>query len=379
MAGFCEIKLAEPLDNSLLGEILPSRRVFIDYSREPFLEIKLSVLYSYYDRDSKRFKRSNKSSSLINKIDYLPNYYKQDIMTMSTEEANSLEEHRDNIVPFNEFKGETNKKLRTFNTTEHNARFVGTVNKTLGTQGTVYFDGLEPNLFNDINFTNLTTQVIKDKFEFIRLGSTKLVSTMDYPYYVNNYTINKMGTAMYPFNTLDEIQGTLLTIKNIKGVKVFFDKTDAQDRNFSLLDYVVNSDSYDTENFSDEGDGDAISVGEKKKIDKYLIKYNNGDFELEVDETLQYNTLTQKINYISEKQSLIKPFKEDQSINGGIHFDYNDRYKIDDEKILNYWTDSDGKIRLLPKDNIQYMTHGRDVSYEKSAGYDSIAFIGLMD
>ena len=112
MAGFCEIKLAEPLDNSLLGEHLPSRRIFVDFTKEPFLEVRLSVLYGRSDQDFKRIKRSKSRSALYNSIDYHPNYYEPDLITTSKANYDSLDTHRDNILPFRNIKVRIIKSYR---------------------------------------------------------------------------------------------------------------------------------------------------------------------------------------------------------------------------------------------------------------------------
>jgi len=379
VAGFCEIKLAEPLDNSLLGEHLPSRRIFI--GKDPIPEIKLSVLYSRTDIDFKRIKRSKKHSILYNSLDYHPNYYEKDIITTSKANYDSLDTHRDNILPFSEYKDENNKKLRTFNTTQHNARFVANVNKTLGTEGTVYFNGPEPNVFNDIDFLNLPHQILEDPFEFAKINSTKLISNMDYPYYVNNYTINKMGSAIYPFNLLEEIQISHLTIKNIKGVFTELNTQDARKRNNIIETAIEVSNTNMLEAYNDEEINDLLISEEENIVKKYLTSISNNEINFSVDQNniLRFNTLTQHLNYISEEENLISPFKEDQSINGKIKFDYTDRVNISDSGILSLIMGEDNLYSLLPKDNIQFMTSGKDVNYEISAGVDSIAFLGLMD
>ena len=381
MAGFCEIKLAEPLDNSLLGEHLPSRRIFVDFTKEPFLEVRLSVLYGRSDQDFKRIKRSKSRSALYNSIDYHPNYYEPDLITTSKANYDSLDTHRDNILPFSEYKGEDNKKLQTFNTSQNNARFVSDIRKTYGTDGTIYFNGPEPNVFNDIDFLNISRQVIDDPFYFKKPHSTKLISDMDYPYYVNNYTINKMGSAIYPFNLLEEIQLSLLTVKNIKGFFVELNIQDVRERNIVIETAIEVSNTNMLESYGDEGINDLLVSGEKDVIRRFLSTFINNEtrFSIDQDNILSFNTLTQNINYISEEKNLIIPFKEDQSINGKIKFDYTDRVNIDDLDILTLIVGEDNKYSLLPKDKVQFMTSGKDIDYEKSAGVDSIAFAGLMD
>lgn len=381
MAGFCEIKLAEPLDNSLLGEHLPSRRIFVDFTKEPFLEVRLSVLYGRSDQDFKRIKRSKSRSALYNSIDYHPNYYEPDLITTSKANYDSLDTHRDNILPFSEYKGEDNKKLQTFNTSQNNARFASDIRKTYGTDGTIYFNGPEPNVFNDIDFLNISRQVIDDPFYFKKPHSTKLISDMDYPYYVNNYTINKMGSAIYPFNLLEEIQLSLLTVKNIKGFFVELNIQDVRERNIVIETAIEVSNTNMLESYGDEGINDLLVSGEKDVIRRFLSTFINNEtrFSIDQDNILSFNTLTQNINYISEEKNLIIPFKEDQSINGKIKFDYTDRVNIDDLDILTLIVGEDNKYSLLPKDKVQFMTSGKDIDYEKSAGVDSIAFAGLMD
>ena len=381
MAGFCEIKLAEPLDNSLLGEHLPSRRIFVDFTKEPFLEIRLSTLYGRSDQDFKRFKKSKKRSALYNSIDYHPNYYEQDVITTSKGNFDSLDKHRDNILPFSEYKDEDNKKLQTFNTSQNNARFASDVRKTYGTDGTIYFNGPEPNVFNDIDFLNLSRQVLDDPFYFKKPHSTILISDMDYPYYVNNYAINKMGSAIYPFNVLEEIQLSLLTIKNIKGIKILFGWNDSRERNLLILNHIDAGNFSGLEPYDDEGAEGLLVSEEKSELKKFLLRYNNGDFLAEIDNqnVLQFNTITQEINYISEESDDIRPFKEDQSINNGIHFDHTDRVNIDDSIILDRAAGKATKPEFIPPNFRQYMSFGSDINYEYSNGLESIAFKGLMD
>ena len=144
--------------NTITGEGFPSKNLFDDFTNRPFLEIKLSSLYGRSDQDYKRIKRTKKSSSLYNLNDYDPNYYSQDLETTSKEDFNSLDGFRVNILPFSDYRGETNKKLQTFNVTQNNEKFVIKVKKSYGSEGTVYFNGPEPNVFNDIDFLNIIRQ-----------------------------------------------------------------------------------------------------------------------------------------------------------------------------------------------------------------------------
>lgn len=394
MASFCEIKLADPLDNSLLGEFLPSRRVFVDTLS---FDVNLSILYSRADSDKKRKKRSKKKSILYNVNDYFPNYYVQDVVTTSKEEYDLAQKHSNTILPFSDNKEEEGKKLQTFNTSANNARFSGLIRKTLGTEGTVYFNNLEHEMFNDISFDQIPIKVIEDSFKFISDRSIKIESNLDYPYYVNNYSINKMGSAIYPFDVLEEIQLSLITIKNIKGIHSYFDKNDSRERNYQVADYVDGG-SFSTsivsssrsvglikglEPYSDDGAADLLISEEKSKTIAYTSSYDRfADkfvFTEDSANTTQSNTISQNFNYILEENNIIEPFREDESISDVLKVDNSERVNVDDEILELVASTQDRKNYLISPDYIRWMPHGSDINYEYSAGIESIAFKGLLD
>ena len=381
MAGFCEIKLAQPLDNSLLGEHLPSRRVFLDYSQNPDQDIRLSVLYGRIDQDIftrvdekwtrernirrriiRTTKNSKKKININNSVhsnrcyDYNPNYYAQDLITTSENTFNSLQEHRDNILPFSENKEENIKKLKTFNVTENNARFSSFYSRTYGQDGSVYFNGPEPNLFNDINFTKLTDQVLSDPFYFISKKSTKIFTNMDYPYYVNDYHINKLGSSICPFNVIDEIQLNHSTLINIKGLTVRAElsrEKTPESIDFEQIALNTRGIFQRSAPYGDEGIPDVL-VNSSQNIKLTFRSYFNAEgkevFKLESEQ--KFPTTSFYENYIEQPKN-IPPF------NDSILHSYNEGDSLEDDTL--------------------YFPAGKFINYEHSNGLESISFIDLMD
>lgn len=404
MSGFCEIKLAQPLDNSLLGEHLPSRRVFLDFTNNPDQEIRLSVLYSRIDQDfasriNEKSTRVKNQRQLLNKHptkypqktsaivpgknigDYIPNYYENDIININKEEFNSLQISRNKIIPFIENYESDLYKIKSFNSTKSNARFVLNVTKPYGTEGTVYFNNSESNVFNDISFTSLTDQIINDSFEFKKPGSTKFVSNMIYPYYVNDYQINKLGSGIRPFDVLNEIQLKIITIKNIKGVKSFLDKTDAQNQNFRISNCINVFNFNGMAPFDDEGIPDDIVNDVQRVGFNYKQVFTlDGNVTTEVSDPIKLLTNTNYENYLSQIEKTIIPFIENRSINDVDTVIYN-QVSEENESLssTNLYPNKALLHEFIPHDWEKCMSSGYDVDHEYSVGIESITFRELMD
>lgn len=366
------------LSDSITGETLPSKP--LSYGRSPDLEVNLSTLYERSDHDYKRFKRTKRKSSLFNKHEYKPSYYEQDIKNTSKEDFLSLDSYRKTIKPFSDFKDEKDKKIQTFNQSGNCGRFVVSVKNSLGSEGTVYYNNFEPKNFVDVDFESISKQVIEDVFKFISSDSTKIESDVNYPYYVNNYSINKLGSAVYPFDLLDEIQNSHIMLKNIKGFSANIGQQDVRGRNFLIYNFENYIENTGIEFYDDEGAPEIIIQSDKIEILKFLLEFTDGKFiaRVDTDNTVRLNPISQQKNYLANEKNNISPFKEDQLNDKDIHYDNINKVNIDDD-ILSIVANRDNRSDFIPKKNVKYTSSGFDINYEYSHGVESIAFKGLMD
>lgn len=197
-----------------------------------------------------------------------------------------------------------------------------------------------------------------------------------YPKYFNKYAISKLNSNISVFGIIEEIDGTILTEKSLKGIKceLVSSGTDSRDRsiNFSEkmklieLDKKIDSNyqNYSIESYSDEEYEDLVTGTDilLKRSFKYVNKIINGQVYTVYDATQNsiVPAISNKIIFYTEDNNNIIPFT--------------DKWNDDDINRLN-----SGKDVIVYDNSDVYPSHGTDRDNSQGTGPDSMTYIGAID
>lgn len=201
-----------------------------------------------------------------------------------------------------------------------------------------------------------------------------MATEVKYPRYFNHYSLSRLNSNISIFGTIEEIDGTNLTERSIKGIKceIISNGTDARERAINFSDKTSlqelkidenNKQSYSIESYSDEEYEDIVTGEDTllKRSFAYINKVINGQVVTVFDTSESTSSfvprLTNKIIFYTEDSNSISPF-EDRSIvenrdNQNSNSDYNR-----------------GDV---------YPSHGHDRDNSFGSGPDSSAHTGELD
>ena len=195
---------------------------------------------------------------------------------------------------------------------------------------------------------------------------------MKYPKYFNHYSISRLNANISVFGTIEEIDGSMLTERSLKGIKCEIIKSgmDARERAVNFSDSItlleMNSDEnnnsiqkYSIESYSDEEYQGIVTGNDEllKRSFSYTTKIINGQAVTVFDTTNSASSLiprmTNKIIFYTEDDNSIAPFVDRNIIpvNSSNHSSNNE-----------YNT---GNV---------YPSHGRDNDNSQGSGPDSFSF-----
>jgi hypothetical protein len=202
----------------------------------------------------------------------------------------------------------------------------------------------------------------------------KMPSELKYPRYFNYYSLSRLNSNISVFGTIEEIDGTSLTEKSLKGItcEIISNGTDARERSINFSDRITlqeleidasNRQKYSIESYSDEEYEDIVTGEDTllKRSFAYVNKVINGQVVTVFDTSDSTSSfiprLTNKIIFYTEDSNTITPF-EDRSIvenrdNQTANSDYN-------------------------KGDV-YPSHGNDRDNSFGSGPDSSAYTGELD
>ena len=197
---------------------------------------------------------------------------------------------------------------------------------------------------------------------------------LKYPRYFNYYSLSRLNSNISVFGTIEEIDGTNLTERSIKGItcEIISNGIDSRNRALNFSESITlqelekdsnNKQKYSIESYSDEEYEDLV-IGDDtllKRSFSYVNKVINGQVVTVFDTSESTSSfiprLTNKIIFYTEDSNNISPF-EDRSIvenrgNQTANSDYNR-----------------GDI---------YPSHGHDKDNSFGSGPDSSAYTGELD
>lgn len=190
-----------------------------------------------------------------------------------------------------------------------------------------------------------------------------------YPKYFNHYSISKLNSNISVFGTIEEIDGTILSEKPLRGITCEFisSGTDSRERSINiaektrLFETQNHIESYSDEEYEDLVTGSDVLL---KRSFKYVTKEINGSVYTVVDSSESafsfYETLSNKIIFYTEDKNNIIPFT--------------DRWNEDEVERFN------SEREVIEYDNSdQYPTHGVDRDNSQGTGPDSISYVGAQD
>lgn len=208
---------------------------------------------------------------------------------------------------------------------------------------------------------------IEDIVEFF-----KMPSELKYPRYFNYYSLARLNSNISIFGTIEEIDGTNLTERSIKGIKceIIGNGTDARERSINFSDNISlqelsesNNQAYSIESYSDEEYEDIVTGEDTllKRSFAYVNKVINGQvvtvFDTSESSSSFVPRLTNKIIFYTEDSNNILPFKDRSIV----------------ENRNNQISNSD-----YNKGDV-YPTHGNDRDNSFGPGPDSTAHTGELD
>jgi hypothetical protein len=139
---------------------------------------------------------------------------------------------------------------------------------------------------------------------------------INYRFYLNSLYIQRMMQSIDMLNSINEINGNLLSEVNFKGVRVYFNNSDSMN-NYHLITNEYNIDDPTIVEFLDQQDDNNINTdsnGLTQVNYKYEVKYINGIeyIVLLTDGNSRSNitTLTSDVLFYNERESNILPFND---------------------------------------------------------------------
>lgn len=198
-----------------------------------------------------------------------------------------------------------------------------------------------------------------------------------YPRYFNHYSLSSLNSNISVFGTLEEIDGTLLFEKSIKGIKcdLINNGLDARERsvgfssNITLTELTKDEDTdqkYKIESYSDEEYEDLVT-GDDTLLQRsfaYTTKIINGQVVTVFDTSSSTSSLiprmSNKVIFYSEDSHTLPPFIDRNIVPAN---------SIND----NLSTQSDYNVGSI------FPSHGHDSDNSQGSGPDSVAFIGAQD
>jgi hypothetical protein len=199
-----------------------------------------------------------------------------------------------------------------------------------------------------------------------------------YPRYFNHYSLSSLNSNISVFGTIEEIDGTLLTEKSIKGIKCELIKngTDARDRALNFASSITltelskddNSDQkYKIESYSDEEYEDLVTGDDNllRRSFSYTTKIINGQavtvFDTSESTSSLIPRLSNKIIFYTEDSHNLPPFSDRNIVPAA------------DSNNNNLSTQNDYNVGSM------FPSHGHDSDNSQGSGPDSAAFIGAQD
>ena len=225
-------------------------------------------------------------------------------------------------------------------------------------------------LFEKISFEPfLDTGNIENTQDFFAMPSE-----IKYPRYFNHYSLSKLNSNLSIFGTIEEIDGSMLTERSIKGIKceLIKNSTDSRDRSLNITSKMTllelekdenNKSKYRIESYSDEEYTDLITGNDEllERSFAYTTKIINGSvhtvFDTRETTSSLVPRLSNKIIFYTEDDNNIAPFSDRDIIMLDSNQTSNNDYNTGDI----------------------YSSHGHDFDNSQGSGPDSMAFIGDQD
>jgi hypothetical protein len=205
----------------------------------------------------------------------------------------------------------------------------------------------------------------------------ELPSSLKYPRYFNHYSLSRLNSNISVFGTIEEVDGSILTERSIKGItcELIKNGTDARERaiNFSesmtlreLEKDANNKPKHKIESYSDEEYTELITGNDEllSRSFSYNTKIINGQvvtvFDTSASTSSLVPRLSNKIIFYTEDDNNISPYHDLNIVptnqNASNHLAKND-YNV-------------GNV---------YPSHGIDRDNSQGSGVDSIAHTGELD
>lgn len=202
----------------------------------------------------------------------------------------------------------------------------------------------------------------------------KMPAELKYPRYFNYYSLSRLNSNISVFGTIEEIDGSNLTERSIKGItcEIISNGTDARERAINFSDRITlqeletdsqNKQKYSIESYSDEEYEDLI-IGEDTLLQRsfaYVNKIINGHVVTVFDTSSSTSSfvpkLTNKIIFYTEDANNISPFSDRSIVENSNNQTNNSDYNRGDV----------------------YPSHGHDRDNSNGSGPDSRTFTGELD
>ena len=241
--------------------------------------------------------------------------------------------------------------------------------KLIKTYGTVNADEL---------FEKIASEPFEDVDNIENVESFfSMPSQVKYPRYFNHYSLSSLNSNISVFGTIEEIDGTMLTERSLKGIKCEIIKNgiDARERAVNFSDSITlielekegaSDQKYKIESYSDEEYEDLIT-GDDTLLSRsfaYTSKIINGQvvtvFDTSESTSSLIPRLSNKIIFYTEDSHNIPPFSDRNII-------------AENQNNNNTSSENDYNVGSV------FPSNGQDSDNSQGSGPDSVAFIGAQD
>lgn len=179
--------------------------------------------------------------------------------------------------------------------------------KNLSSNPLIYRQSLGNDMSED--FDDLFTYPFEDRENF---NTAKEISS--YRFYINAYNIQGLKQSISVLGTLEEIDGSVIIEKNIKGISAQLGIKDSRDRSTIISDTFDPSDELKEAFLDEEIENIDVGTGLSKRNFKYENKIINGSlYTVLVTDEGSYSFVsksTPKICYFNKENNNITPFDD---------------------------------------------------------------------
>lgn len=207
-------------------------------------------------------------------------------------------------------------------------------------------------------------------------------SNINFPMFYNRYSLSRLNSSIDVLGTLNEVDGTMLTEKNLQGIKIEIIKEglDARGRSTSTtFSLKISEKNNSIEPFSDEEDETIIS-GQDVLLQRsfsYVNKVVNGQIVTTIDTSGSSSSkipiLSNKLIFYTEDDSFIAPFDDKKT------------YEVKEDDGNNIDRTSLDNIKNIKNNSADYdedevfMSTGFNIDNTEGGLPNSIAFAGGID